>query len=41
MALPQSERCVVIDHGSVVHEGASAALLSDQGLIDRLLGLSQ
>ena len=41
MALPQSERCVVIDHGSVVHEGASAALLSDQALIDRLLGLSQ
>jgi branched-chain amino acid transport system ATP-binding protein len=40
LALPQSERCVVIDHGSVVHEGPSAALLSDQGLIDRLLGLS-
>jgi branched-chain amino acid transport system ATP-binding protein len=41
MALLQSERCVVIDHGSVVHEGSSAALLSDQALIDRLLGLSQ
>jgi len=31
----------VIDHGSVVHEGSSAALLGDQALIDRLLGLSQ
>ena len=40
LALAQSERCIVIDHGAVVHEGASADLLADQPLIDRLLGLS-
>lgn len=40
LALAHSERCVVIDHGTVVHEGPSAALLADQALIDRYLGLS-
>ena len=40
LALAHSERCVVIDHGSVVHEGSSAAMLADQALIDRFLGLS-
>jgi|688.fasta_scaffold10777_12 branched-chain amino acid transport system ATP-binding protein len=40
LALAHSERCVVIDHGSVVHEGPSAAMLADQALIDRFLGLS-
>lgn len=40
LALAHSERCVVIDHGTVVHEGPSAALLADQTLIDRFLGLS-
>jgi branched-chain amino acid transport system ATP-binding protein len=40
LALVHSERCVVIDHGSVVHEGASADMLADQALIDRFLGLS-
>jgi len=40
LALAHSERCVVIDHGSVVHEGPSAAMLADQALIDRFLGIS-
>lgn len=40
LALAQSERCLVIDHGEVVHEGPSADLLADQPLINRLLGLS-
>jgi branched-chain amino acid transport system ATP-binding protein len=40
VALAHSERCIVIDHGSVVHEGPSADLLGNQPLIDRLLGVS-
>jgi branched-chain amino acid transport system ATP-binding protein len=40
LALARSERCVVIDHGAVVHEGPSAELLGNQTLIDQLLGLS-
>jgi branched-chain amino acid transport system ATP-binding protein len=41
LALAHSERCVVLDHGAVVHEGRSAELLADPRSIDRLLGLSQ
>ncbi|CAM5462236.1 Amino acid/amide ABC transporter ATP-binding protein 2 (HAAT family) OS=Eoetvoesiella caeni OX=645616 GN=DFR37_11226 PE=3 SV=1 [Eoetvoesiella caeni] len=40
LALAQSERCIVIDHGTIVHQGSSSSLLADQPLIDRLLGLS-
>ena len=40
LALAHSERCVVLDHGCVVYRGSSAALLGDQRLIDRFLGLS-
>jgi branched-chain amino acid transport system ATP-binding protein len=40
LALAHSDRCVVIDHGSVVHESSSAALLADQSLIERLLGVA-
>jgi branched-chain amino acid transport system ATP-binding protein len=40
LALAQSERCVVIDHGAVVHSGASAELLGNQPLIERLLGVA-
>lgn len=40
LALAQSERCVVLDHGAVVHQGPSAELLADQPLIERLLGLA-
>ena len=39
LALAHSERCAVIDHGSVVHSGASAELLHNPALIDRLLGV--
>jgi branched-chain amino acid transport system ATP-binding protein len=40
LALAQSERCVVIDHGAVVHSGPSADLLGNQPLIDKLLSVS-
>jgi branched-chain amino acid transport system ATP-binding protein len=40
LALAHSERCAVIDHGSVVHSGRSDELLGNQPLIDRLLGVS-
>ncbi len=40
LALAQSERCVVLDHGAVVHSGPSAELLGNQALIDKLLGVS-
>jgi len=41
LALAHSERCVVIDHGSVVYEGPSADMLADKSLVDRFLGLTQ
>jgi branched-chain amino acid transport system ATP-binding protein len=41
LALAQSERCIVIDHGAVVHESASAELLGNPQRIDQLLGLAQ
>ena len=40
LALAHSDRCIVVDHGSVVHESRSDVLLADQSLIDRLLGLA-
>jgi branched-chain amino acid transport system ATP-binding protein len=40
LALAQSERCAVIDHGTLVHTGPSDELLGNQPLIDRLLGVS-
>lgn len=40
LALAHSERCVVLDHGTVVYQGPSRDLLADQDLIDRFLGLS-
>ena len=40
LALMHSERCVVIDHGSVVHEGPSADMLADPSLVERFLGLA-
>ena len=38
LALAQGERCAVIDHGSVVHTGPSRDLLSNDPLLERLLG---
>lgn len=40
LALAHSDRCVVIDHGAVVHESPSEALLADLSLIERLLGVA-
>jgi branched-chain amino acid transport system ATP-binding protein len=40
LALAQSERCVVIDHGAVVHSGPSADLLGNQQLVEQLLGVA-
>lgn len=38
-ALQVADRVYVMDHGRVVHEGPAAALLSDDGLRQRLLGI--
>lgn len=40
LALGHSDRCVVIDHGTVVHESPSQDLLKDPALIDRLIGVA-
>jgi branched-chain amino acid transport system ATP-binding protein len=40
LALRHSERCVVIDHGAVVHMGPSADMLDDPALVERFLGLA-
>lgn len=40
LALAHSDRCIVIDHGTVVHESSSQALLADQPLIERMLGVA-
>ncbi|MFI4927457.1 MAG: ATP-binding cassette domain-containing protein, partial [Burkholderiales bacterium] len=36
-----SDRAVVLDHGSVVHADAAAALRSSPELLDRLLGVAR
>lgn len=41
LALRHSDRCVVLDHGVVAHAGPSAALLADQALVARLLGVAE
>ena len=40
LALAHSDRCVVLDHGTVVHESSSEKLLKDPALIDRLIGVA-
>ena len=40
LALRHTERCIVLDHGAVVHEGPSPALLEDPQRIDHLVGLA-
>jgi branched-chain amino acid transport system ATP-binding protein len=40
IALANSERCIVLDHGDVVHHGASAELLAQPAAIERLMGVS-
>jgi branched-chain amino acid transport system ATP-binding protein len=41
MILPITQRAVVLDHGIVVHEGASAELLADRERLDRWLAVSK
>jgi len=40
IALAHSDRCLVIDHGAIVHTSASAELLADHALLDRLIGVA-
>jgi len=40
LALAHSDRCVVIDHGAVVHACRSEDLLADPSPIERLLGVA-
>jgi branched-chain amino acid transport system ATP-binding protein len=41
LILPITQRAVVLDRGSVVHEGESAALLADSTQLDRWLAVSR
>jgi branched-chain amino acid transport system ATP-binding protein len=40
IALANSERCIVLDHGDVVHACASHELLNDNAMVERLLGVA-
>ena len=39
IALANSDRCLVIDHGEKVHACESRTLLADAALLDRLVGV--
>ncbi len=39
IALANSDRCLVIDHGELVHACESSTLLADAALLDRLVGV--
>ena len=41
LILPITQRAVVLDRGTVVHEGASAELLADRGTLDRWLAVAR
>ena len=41
IALANSDRCLVIDHGAIVHAAPSAALLADAALLERLIGVAE
>jgi branched-chain amino acid transport system ATP-binding protein len=41
LILPITERAVVLDRGTVVHEGSSAELLADRERLDRWLAVAQ
>ena len=41
LALAHTDRCIVLDHGAVVHEGPSAQLLAQPQRIEQLVGLAQ
>jgi branched-chain amino acid transport system ATP-binding protein len=40
LALTHSDRCVVVDHGTVVHQCRSLELAQDPDLTDRLIGVA-
>ncbi|MSQ18930.1 MAG: ABC transporter ATP-binding protein [Betaproteobacteria bacterium] len=40
IALANSDRCVVIDHGEIVHRSASRDLLADAETLERLIGVA-
>ncbi|QET06394.1 ABC transporter ATP-binding protein [Cupriavidus pauculus] len=39
LALEMTDHVIVLERGSIVHSGASAALSSDAGLLERMLGV--
>jgi branched-chain amino acid transport system ATP-binding protein len=40
IALAHSDRCIVLDHGVIVHSSNSTELLADHALLDRLIGVA-
>jgi branched-chain amino acid transport system ATP-binding protein len=40
LALAHAERCIVLDHGTIVHESSSQELLKNPALIERLIGVA-
>jgi branched-chain amino acid transport system ATP-binding protein len=41
LALALTETAIVLERGSIVHQGESAALKQDRALLARLLGVSR
>jgi branched-chain amino acid transport system ATP-binding protein len=41
IALANSDRCLVMDHGEIVHRCVSEDLLHDQATLDRLIGVAE
>ena len=41
IALANSDRCLVIDRGAVVHFCPSREMLKNQSLLDRFIGVSE
>jgi branched-chain amino acid transport system ATP-binding protein len=41
IALANSDRCIVIDHGEIVHRCVSAELLADAATLERLIGVAE
>ncbi len=40
IALAHSDRCIVLDHGAIVHASDSKTLLADHELLDKLIGVA-
>ncbi len=41
LILPITQRAIVLDRGSVVHEGSSAELLADRARLDQWLAVTK